>query len=183
MGSFTLNFDKSRLITAANVIDNILYFTDNETEPKRINLEVFKAGDHSTGTTSVYGRQFIERDITVIRPHPQAVINSSLSQEVDVPIDAQEPLAITGEAEIFNAFIKLHGSSVSAGTIFTRRGFYYREYTSADSRTPTLEAVIAEGTEVVADLNGFAFSSEVVLAADKKYHYIAYAKTQIGSAV
>ena len=183
MGSFTLNFDKSRLITGANIIDNILYFTDNETEPKRINLEVFKVGDHSTGTTSVYGRQFIERDITVIRPHPQAVINSNLSQEANVPIDAQEPLVLTGEADIFNAFIKLNGSSVSAGTVFTRRGFYYREYTSADSRTPTLEAVIAEGTEAPADLNGFAFSSEVVLGADKKYHYIAYAKTQIGSAV
>ena len=83
MGSFILNFDEDRLITGANIVDNVLYFTDNHTEPKRINLDVFKAADHSNGTTSVYGRQFLERDITVIRPHPQAVINSKLSSEIN----------------------------------------------------------------------------------------------------
>lgn len=181
MGSFTLNFDKNRLITGANIVDNILYFTDGVTEPKRINLEVFKAADHSNGITSVYGRQFLERDITVIRPHPQAVINSNLSQETNVPIDATEPLVLTGAAEIFNDFIKLNGSAINAGTIFTKRGFYYREYTSG--ATPTLETVIAEGIEVNSDLNGFAFSAEVSLATDKKYHYVAYAKTQVGFTV
>lgn len=181
MGSFTLNFNKNRLITGANIVDNILYFTDNETEPKRINLEVFKEGDHSSGTTSVYGRQFLERDITVIRPHPQGVINSNLSQEANVPIDAEEPQVITGEAEVFNDFLKLNGSSITHGTIFTKRGFYYREYTSGP--TPVLEDVIAEGIEVESDLDGFTFTSEVVLPASKKYHYVAYAKTQMGSAV
>lgn len=181
MGSFTLNFDKNRLITGVNIVDNILYFTDNETEPKRINLEVFKAADHSNGTTSVYGRQFLERDITVIRPHPQAVINSNLSQEVDIPIDAVEPLVLTGAADVFNDFVKLNGSAINAGTVFVKRGFYYREYISG--ATPSLETVISEGTKVESDLNGFGFSSEVSLSANKKYHYVAYAKSQIGSAI
>lgn len=180
MGSFTLNFNKERLITAANIVDNVLYFTDNENEPKRINLEVFKTADHSNGTTSVYGRQFLERDITVIRPHPQQVINSNLSHEIDVPIDAGEPSVITGEADVFDNFVKLNGLAVNAGTVFTKRGFYYFEYVSGSA--PTLETVISGGTQAEADLDGSSFSSDVVLDADKKYYYVAYAKTQVGVA-
>lgn len=180
MGSFILNFDEDRLITGANIVDNVLYFTDNHTEPKRINLDVFKAADHSNGTTSVYGRQFLERDITVIRPHPQAVINSKLSSEISVPIDADEPTVVTGRAQIFNDFVKLNGVSVSAGTVFVKRGFYYYE----SSTLPTLQSLIANGTEVESDLNGYSFSENVdSLGDDKQYYYVAYAKSQVGVAV
>lgn len=177
MGSFILNFSPDRLITAANIVDNVLYFTDNENEPKRINLEVFREADHSNGTTSVYGRQFLERDITVIRPHPQAVINSNLSSEIDVPIDATEPLVITGGAMVLNDFVKLNGSAIPAGTPFTKRGFYYYE----SATLPTLSTVIASGIEVESSINGgFAFSEEIVVGDNKKFYYVAYAKTQVG---
>jgi hypothetical protein len=180
MGSFILNFNPDRLITAANIIDNVLYFTDGENEPKRINIETFKAADHSNGTTSVYGRNFVERDITVIRPHPQAVINSNLSSEEDVPIDAKEPLVITGSAGVLNNFVRLTGSAIEAGTVFTQRGFYYYEA----STEPSLSTIVASGTKVEASLNGgSSFTEDITPGADKKFYYVAYAKTQIGSTI
>ena len=39
-----LNFDKDNLITGINVIDDLLFWTDNSTEPKKINITRSKAG-------------------------------------------------------------------------------------------------------------------------------------------
>lgn len=180
MGSFILNFSPNRLITAANIIDNVLYFTDGENEPKRINIETFKAADHLNGTTSIYGRNFLERDITVIRPHPQAVINSNLSAEGDIPIDAEEPLVLTGRAQVFSNFVRLIGTAIEAGTVFTKRGFYYYE----SSTEPSLSTIVASGTEKESSLNGGSgFREDISLSTDKKFYYVAYAKTQVGSTI
>ena len=66
-----LKFSENYLITGANIIDGLLFFTDNQTEPKKINIEKFKAGtpnfnDHS----QLYNRRFAEADITVIKKKP-----------------------------------------------------------------------------------------------------------------
>lgn len=82
MPSKILNFNKDRLITGINIIDGMLFFTDNETEPKKINIEKFKGNkadapvDHSSGTTHIYNRPFEERDITVIKEHPIKTIQT-----------------------------------------------------------------------------------------------------------
>lgn len=87
MPSKILNFSKDRLITGINIIDGMLFFTDNKTEPKKINIEKFKGNDpdvvvnHSSGTTKIYGRTFEERDITVIKEHPISALSTSLSSE------------------------------------------------------------------------------------------------------
>ena len=76
MASNILNFSPNRLITGINIIDGMLFFTDNENEPKKINIEKFKGNfegveiDHSSGTTHIYGRPMREGDITVIKDHP-----------------------------------------------------------------------------------------------------------------
>ena len=53
-----LNFDKAFLITGINIVDDILFWTDNNTEPKRINIPRCKMGsvDFTTQT------QFYVRD-------------------------------------------------------------------------------------------------------------------------
>lgn len=66
-----LKFSENYLITGANIIDGLLFFTDNQTEPKKINIQQFKLGtpnfsDHS----QLYNRRFTEADITVIKPKP-----------------------------------------------------------------------------------------------------------------
>ena len=42
-----LNFDKSIVITGINIIDNYLFWTDNNTEPKKINITRCKLGSNS----------------------------------------------------------------------------------------------------------------------------------------
>lgn len=67
-----LNFDPNRFITGINILDNFLIWTDNVTEPKKINIESCKGGSVDFSTqTRLYGRDFIESDITVIKKRPQ----------------------------------------------------------------------------------------------------------------
>ncbi len=93
MPSKILNFSKDRLITGINIIDGMLFFTDDHTEPKKINIEKFKGNfdgvtvDHSSGTTNIYGRPFEERDITVIKEHPKKALNSSLQSNIIDVVD------------------------------------------------------------------------------------------------
>ena len=66
-----LNFNVNNLITGVNILENQLFWTDDNSEPKKINISRFKAGSTQPGSvlntkTQVYGRDFIESDITVI---------------------------------------------------------------------------------------------------------------------
>ena len=68
-----LKFSTSNLITGVNIIDGLLFFTDDLNEPKCINIETFKTAAAASGNTShteIYGRDFIEDDITVIKKSP-----------------------------------------------------------------------------------------------------------------
>ncbi|MAJ02988.1 MAG: hypothetical protein CMP37_03645 [Rickettsiales bacterium] len=78
MASNILQFDPTRLITAINIVDDMLFYSDGVTEPKKINIKKFRGDDttgefsnvnvdHSSGITYIYGRRFEERDITVIK--------------------------------------------------------------------------------------------------------------------
>ena len=67
-----LKFSKDYLITGVNIIEGILFWTDNQTEPKFLNIKQFKAlntPDFYT-QTQIYGRALQEQDITVIRKKP-----------------------------------------------------------------------------------------------------------------
>ena len=70
-----LNFNVNNLITGVNILENQLFWTDDNSEPKKINISRFKAGSTQPGSvlntkTQVYGRDFIESDITVILKSP-----------------------------------------------------------------------------------------------------------------
>ena len=74
MGS-VLNFSSDFLITGINVLSGLLMWTDNRNEPRVINIATFKTGSSQGGdnfsvTTQVYGRNFIDTDITVIKLKP-----------------------------------------------------------------------------------------------------------------
>ena len=47
-----LNFHKDRLITGINIVDNMLFWTDNQTEPKKINIDRSIQGTHSSCLSS-----------------------------------------------------------------------------------------------------------------------------------
>ena len=66
-----LNFSENYLITGINVIEGILIWTDNQTEPKKIFIEDWKNSTPNFVTHSqIYSRNFIEDDITVIKKYP-----------------------------------------------------------------------------------------------------------------
>ena len=67
-----LKFSKDYLITGINIIEGVMYFTDYQTEPKSLNINMFKAlntPDFQTHT-QIYGRPFVESDVTVIKKSP-----------------------------------------------------------------------------------------------------------------
>jgi hypothetical protein len=68
-----LNFSTDYLITGINIIDGLLFFTDDNSEPKKINIDKFKTASNATGFsahTQIYGRDFIEEDVVVIKKYP-----------------------------------------------------------------------------------------------------------------
>ena len=69
----TLNFDKSLLVTGINIIDDMLFWTDNYTEPKRINITRCKMGSIDFQTQT----QLYIRDVTVNVVSPNKYINSN----------------------------------------------------------------------------------------------------------
>lgn len=80
MASGVLNFDTQNLITGVNVIDGKLYWTDNRNEPRKIDIARFRdEGDHTSGTTEIYGRDFLFEDITVIKTHPIAAATIAIT--------------------------------------------------------------------------------------------------------
>jgi len=76
-----LNFSEENLITGVNIIDGNLYWTDNLNEPKKLEIDRFKAYDHTTRpSTSIRGVDFNEADIAVIKLHPWEPITLELEE-------------------------------------------------------------------------------------------------------
>ena len=98
MAGNILNFSTNRLITGINVIDGMLFWTDDETEPHKINIEKFKGNftgvdvDHTSGTTQIYNRPFELRDVTVLKDHPTESLQTDfttvpMSDPIDTLVD------------------------------------------------------------------------------------------------
>ena len=112
-----LKFSSSFLITGINVIEEILLWTDNQTEPKQLNIEQWRNSSTSFLVHSeMYGRPFIEGDITTIRPAPLKAPNvepsknlGAVSTETTISYNFTDPI-ITGSAM---------GDSIAVGTEVT----------------------------------------------------------------
>ena len=79
--SDVLEFSKDKLITGINILDGLLFFTDNNSEPKKINIDRFKsasAGDFDTHT-QIYGGNVAKEHITVIKKYPKSAPNLQIS--------------------------------------------------------------------------------------------------------
>jgi len=181
MAGSILNFSKDRLITGVNIIDGMLFFTDGENEPKKINIKQFKNNeeeaqygnaDHSSGTTSIYGRPFQERDITVIKPHPKG-FDLSLSAD-EVISQATRPLVTTLQPIPSFTTAILLGESSTGLTDIVERGFYYLEDNTSTSITHA--DIVSNGTKKVSSNAGFQFQSQITnLTASSKHYVFAFA--------
>ena len=85
-----LNFSTDKLITGANIIEGNLYWTDDNSEPKKIDIERWKNNDISISgvTTTINGAAIEHTDVTVIRPHPYEVIKLEI-EDYDTYAEAQ----------------------------------------------------------------------------------------------
>ena len=86
-----LDFQTDKLITGVNVIEGNLYWTDDNSEPKKLEIERFKESDIglNSGATTIDGRLFDHTDITVIRPHPFKGIDLEVVDYDDTEFDTQ----------------------------------------------------------------------------------------------
>ena len=82
-----LNFNTDNLITGVNIIDGNLYWTDNNSEPKKLEIDRFRDYDHTGVATSIRGDLVIESDLSVIRLHPWKPITLNLTEYT--PTDTQ----------------------------------------------------------------------------------------------
>ena len=191
MASQILNFSPSRLITGINIIDGMLFFTDNEMEPKKINIDQFRNdepngvvmygnAEHSSGTTVIYGRNFKERDITVIKPHPTG-FNLSLS-DIDLAVDASRPIVATLRSDADFTSANLYGETNNQQTPILSRGFYYIQLDS--NVVPSHSSIVSGGVQVISNNSGPQFKNEILgLTMSKKYYFFAYANNGVGERV
>ena len=143
-GTPSSNTPSHTTITGINFEDDILFFTDGRTEPKRIVIEHFKDKQSQLpSTTSIHRHSFIrytlkdgtevaglleEKHITVIRPNPlePPVINPIFTKRKPVPISqgfgamfgAEIPSYITYVDSVISPVLKindLEGSSAAVG--------------------------------------------------------------------
>jgi len=78
-----LNFDDKFLITGVNVIDNLLLWTDDLNDPRKINIDTFKSGSIDFDThTVVYTRPFTAADVAVIKKAPTVAPSLLMSSTV-----------------------------------------------------------------------------------------------------
>jgi len=184
MASSILKFNKNTKITGINVIDGMLFYTDGKTEPKKIELDIFRNADHSSGNTSVYGRPFQERDITVIRPAPTQGINIGLGSSTDLELAAEAIFVFTKEVQnVYQTTARLQGYKLSnsAANQSKDAGFYYikSEY------LPTIEEItdITGNAKKVSigDVAGGFFNANITgLDSGERYFYVAYAYNNVG---
>jgi len=101
-----LNFSSNYLITGINILEGILIWTDNQTEPKKIFIKDWKGSTPNFVTHSqIYGRDFIEDDITVIKKYP-----------------LQPPIVTAYSTKTIDPATDLPGANVDTNVLAT---FYY----------------------------------------------------------
>lgn len=75
-----LNFSANYLITGISALEGLLMWTDDQTEPKLINIEQWREASVDFGTHTVFnGRDFLESDLTVIKKYPLTAPELSLA--------------------------------------------------------------------------------------------------------
>lgn len=87
-----LNFSSSYLITGVNILDKFLFWTDDQTEPKKINIEKFKKGSCDFSTHTKIPEWVPAIDDYVQIPCPPAVTTQPDFTEEDITVIKKSPL-------------------------------------------------------------------------------------------
>ena len=121
-----LNFSANSLITGINIIGDLLFFTDNNSEPKRINIKRFKEDNNynavlaninwtthskvrSYNTSLANSKEFTLADVTVIKPSPRTAPTMTLARS--------KRSGIVSTSAITSSFVDSTGDQLPVGTI------------------------------------------------------------------
>jgi len=177
-----LKFDKQNLITGINIIDDLLFFTDNITEPKKINIKKFKTGSSNGGSPKFNvhtkipkyypsnnsyqydpsGDSFTEADVTVIKKSP--LCKPTLTMATSSRSSAGEEVSGTGTSPL-NTTYNLVGNFPASGDKYTN--FTYISNPSNGSQAATYEPLPTyqewfEDSQLAPDVREYAANMETV---------------------
>ena len=108
-----LKFDEDYLITGINIIDKFIFWTDDQTEPKRININKFKAGSCDFNTHTKIP-DYVPNDDVYVSVNCSSLSSYDDFTEEDVVVIKKSPLS----APTINAAASPFGSNI-AGTGIT----------------------------------------------------------------
>jgi hypothetical protein len=124
-----LNWQKDTYITGINVLDDMLLWTDDVTEPKKIDIKIFKSGcsDNFTTHTKYTGQKisaadlsaassFTEEHITVARQAPMGKPTLTMSSSTRGGIGTGTSSVIISNA-VATTFTDDQGVAKDAGTV------------------------------------------------------------------
>ena len=124
-----LNWQKDTYITGINVLDDMLLWTDDVTEPKKIDIKIFKSGcsDNFTTHTKYTGQKipaadlsssssFTEEHITVARQAPMGKPTLTMSSSTRGGVGTGTSSVIISNA-IATTFTDTEGIAKDAGTV------------------------------------------------------------------
>ena len=110
-----LNFDSNRLITGINIIDDMLFWTDNFSEPKKININRSIEGtdpigdthtaiiNNATGLSLSNYHPIREEHITVIKRAPKSALTMDLKTARDPRKNYSAVVTISDETNLNNS--------------------------------------------------------------------------------
>ena len=177
-----LKFSKDYLITGINIVDDLLFFTDNKTEPKKINLKKFKKGsiDFTTHTkiasystsTGLYssnntGVDFTESDVTVIKKSPLIPPGLNMSASVaDGPGTGLDPVSTTFSANnYYNFTYVVTAAENNASAVYAPLPTYQTWFEDSLLASPVYPANMASVNIVVSQApTGWAEGDTIVLS-------------------
>jgi len=133
----SLNFSKDHLITGINIIEKQLFWTDNNSEPKRIHIERYR----DIGTTSFDQHSFTPtRDFTI---NTLAYTNEHPLKEDHITVIRQKPLVApqllmdNSSAEGITEGYIINETNGSGNTINSIQGFSEGDTSWIDFQSPT----------------------------------------------
>ena len=142
-----LQFDASRLITGLNILDDLMFWTDNHSEPKKINLTNCIEGTLDINTHSPFIVKNID-DVNHVQQHP-----TSLNQNgtLHFPI-LKEHITVIKKSPWMAPKLQMDDTEVSRGTITTRMQARFTDttqnllvHTSTSPSTITLDTSSMQG--------------------------------------
>jgi hypothetical protein len=112
------NFSADNLITGINILEGILLWTDNQTEPKQIYISEWVGSTPNFITHSqIYNRNFIESDTTVIKKFP--LQPPTITAYSTAAVDTNGDPAVVITSTLYSFYFQAPGGTAGQGTPMT----------------------------------------------------------------